>query len=506
MAINQLKAGAALSYVSIIINNIVGLLYTPIMLRMMGTSEYGLYSLVASVVASLTILDLGFGNAIIRYTAKFRAEGKQEEQYNMFGMFILLYSIVSIIAFTIGLLLYYNIDSLFDRTMTVDEIGKIRIMMLLMVFNIAFTFPMSIWGSIIQAYENFVFQKMVIIIRIILNPVVMIVLLTIGYRAIGMVVLTTLLNITTLTVNWWYCKHKLKIKVHFKKFKWSFLKEIGAYSFWIFLNAIMDLIYWSTGQFILGMYVGSAAIAIYAVSVKLQGIFMSFASAISGVFLPRVTSMITKKHNEAEISSLFIKTGRIQFFIMAFILTGFILFGKPFIILWAGPTYEDAYYISLLFFIPIVVPLIQSLGITILQARNQLKFRSTSCISIAVACLFISIPLAKTHGPIGYTIGTSLAIIIGQIIVMNIYYYKKIHLNIPLFWKEIAKMSIVPALVGVLTFWCIHTMDLTTIKSLASSIALFTLVYLPLAWFGSMNKSERLLFKRPIVMLLSKIR
>jgi O-antigen/teichoic acid export membrane protein len=80
MKINQLKAGAVLSYAILGLNNVIGLLYTPYMLRMMGQSEYGLYSLVASVVAYLTILDLGFGNAIIRYTAKFRAEGKTEEQ------------------------------------------------------------------------------------------------------------------------------------------------------------------------------------------------------------------------------------------------------------------------------------------------------------------------------------------------------------------------------------------------------------------------------------------
>ena len=80
MPINQLKAGAILSYVSIGLNNIVGLLYTPFMLRMLGQNEYGLYSLVASVVSYLTVLDLGFANAIVRYTAKFRAEGKIREQ------------------------------------------------------------------------------------------------------------------------------------------------------------------------------------------------------------------------------------------------------------------------------------------------------------------------------------------------------------------------------------------------------------------------------------------
>ena len=91
MSVNQLKAGAALNYVVIMLHTAVGLLYTPYMLRMMGQSEYGLYSLVASVIAYLTVLDLGLGNAIVRYTAKFRAEGKIQEQYEMFGMFITLY-------------------------------------------------------------------------------------------------------------------------------------------------------------------------------------------------------------------------------------------------------------------------------------------------------------------------------------------------------------------------------------------------------------------------------
>ena len=118
MPINQLKAGAILSYVSIGLNNIVGLLYTPFMLRMLGQNEYGLYSLVASVVSYLTVLDLGFANAIVRYTAKFRAEGKIREQYELFGMFLILYTGIGIIAFLLGLGIYFNVDRLFDTTMT----------------------------------------------------------------------------------------------------------------------------------------------------------------------------------------------------------------------------------------------------------------------------------------------------------------------------------------------------------------------------------------------------
>ena len=68
----QRKVGAILSYVSIIVNTLIQLLYTPLLIRKLGQSEYGLYSLVASIIGYLTIMDLGFGNAIIVYTAKYR--------------------------------------------------------------------------------------------------------------------------------------------------------------------------------------------------------------------------------------------------------------------------------------------------------------------------------------------------------------------------------------------------------------------------------------------------
>ena len=239
---NQLKAGAALNYVSIILNMVVGLIYTPYMLRMLGQSEYGLYSLAASIIAYLTVLDLGFGNAIVRYTARFRAEGKLREQEEMFGMFFILYIGIGVIAMIIGSALSLNVEHLFFRSMTETEVERTKIMLWMMTFNLTFTFPMSIWGSIMTAYERFVFQRFVSIIRSILNPVVMVFLLVIGYKAVAMVVVTTVFNVVTLLINWWYCKNRLKIKVRFAKFKWKFLKEVSIYSFWIFLNAIMDRI------------------------------------------------------------------------------------------------------------------------------------------------------------------------------------------------------------------------------------------------------------------------
>lgn len=501
---NQLKAGVILNYVIIFLNTLVGLVYTPYMLRMMGQSEYGLFSLVGSVISYLTILDFGLGNAVIRYTAKLRAENKRIEQYEMFGMFFILYLGIGIVALIAGAALYSNINNMFGNTMTEIELDKARIMIQLLVFNVALTFPMSIFGSIITAYEKFVFPRMLNIIRIILNTIVMVYLLNVGYKAIAMVVVQTVFNVLTLILNYIYCKKELKIKIYFRKFKWEFLREIAIFSFWIFLSVIMDRIYWSTGQFVLGAMVGTTAVAVFAVAIQLQRMYMTFVASISGVFLPKVTGMVAMKKNTKEISDLFIRTGRIQYIVMSFILSGFIVFGQRFIYLWAGEEYSKAYYITLLFFLCMLPDLIQNLGITIMQARNQVKFRAVLGALIALASLFLQIILSKHYGEIGCAIAIATMFFVGQGIIINIYYYKKQGLDIIAFWKEILNMSIVPILVTIVSLFIMKSYNIDSWGNLFFSIMLFGVFYIPFFWKFSMNKYERDLIVAPLYKILRK--
>lgn len=506
MAVNQLKTGALLNYVILGLNAVVGIVYTPYMLRMLGQSEYGIYSLAASVIAYLSILDLGFGNAVIRYTAKFRAENKTEEQYSMFGLFTVLYSIIGLITLVAGSILYLNISTIFGETLTSIELERTEVIVMLMIVNLAFTFPLSIYGAVITAYEHFVFLRIIQIVKIILNTIVMIALLSLGYKAIAMVVVHTLFNFVVLGLNYFYCKGKIKIKVSFNHVDRFLLKEIAIYSFWIFLNVLMDRIYWSTGQFVLGAVSGTIAVSVFAVAIQLQGMYMMFSNGISGVFLPKVTAMVAKEASDAEVSFLFIRTGRLQFIIIAFILSCFIVFGKSFIRLWAGESYEESYYITIIFFVALFIPLIQNLGVIILQARNQMKFRSLLYIVIAFASLLAQIPLAKWLGGLGCALAIGGALFLGQGLIMNIYYHGKQRLNVIEFWKGIFKMSVIPVILTIVGFILMSRVEIPTLGHIILYIIGFSVIYIPLFWKFSMNRSERDLIVKPIINQLRKDR
>lgn len=503
---NQLKAGAALNYTVIVLNMLVGLLYTPFMLRILGQSEYGMYSLVASVISYLTVLDLGLGNAITRYTAKFRAEGKVVEQYRMFGMFLVLYLVIDLVLVVVGAYLYMRVDTWFGATMTAGELEKVRVMLLLLLFNLAFTFPMSLFGSIVMAYERFVFPKVVNIIRILLNTGIMILLLEMGYRVIAMVVVQTVFNVLSLLCNYWYCKYRLHIRILFRHFRWGFLKEVSVYSLWIFLSVVMDRVYWNTGQFVLAMYVNTAAVAVFAVAIQLSILYMSFSTSISGVFLPKVTQMVTVSDDKEDISRLFIRTGRIQYIVMVLILSGFTVFGYDFIRLWAGEEYRDAYLITLIFFYSLTVPMIQNLGVTILQARNQMEFRSLLYLFIAGISLYLQVVFSRLYGGLGCSIAIAAALFVGQGLVMNLYYHFKQGLDIVSFWKEIMKMSAVPCVVSVVSLVLLRHVLLDSWLSLLLAIAVFLVVYLPLFFLFGMNAYERYLFMAPLRIVKQKLK
>lgn len=504
--VNQRKSGATLSYVYLILNSSISIIYTPLMLRLMGQSEYGLYVLVSSVIAYLSVLDMGFGNAIIRYTAKYRALDDKKAEYKLNGMFLGLYTVIGIVAFVIGILLCANVDKIFSNSLTVSEIETAKILMIILVINVAVSFPLSIFGAIITAYEQFVIPKILNIVRALLQPAIMLPLLYFGYKSVAMVVVTTCLNIFILLFNMVYCFKKLKIKVIFAKIDVNLLKEIGAYSFFILLNIIVDKIYLSTDKFILGIVSGTVTVAIYGVAMQLYDYYILFSTSINGVFLPKITEMVVKGVDDEEISDLFIRIGRIQFMIMALIFSGFFTVGHDFIIRWAGAEYEQAYYIELILMLPALVPLIQNTGISILQAKNIHKFRSIVYVFVAVANIFISIPLAKEFGGIGAAIGTGIATCIGQIIVMNIYYHKKAKLNIFKFWKEISTM--LPAVIGCIGVGVLINRLWTNsgYTGIFGKGIICIAVYMSILWAFCMNQYEKDLIRKPLGKVVNRIK
>lgn len=503
----QRRIGAVLSYVSIAISTLIQLLYIPLLISKLGQSEYGLYSLVISIIGYLAVLDLGFGNAIIVYTAKFKAEKKFNDEKKLHGMFKIVFIIIGIIAFVLGIILYFNVENIFRNSMTDIELAKMKTMMLILAFNLLFTFSFAIYGSIISAYEKFVYQKLLGILSSIIKPVLMIPFLFMGYKSITMCLIVTFINVTIVLLNYFYCRKKLCIIPKFRGFDKSLFKTILGYSVWIFIGIIVDRVNWSLDNFILGAVSGTIAVSIYAIASTLNTLFINLSIAISGVLLPKMSKLVSQHATSRELTNEMIKVGRIQQYIIFLMCSGFILFGKNFIMMWAGDAFEEAYYVALLLIIPICIPLIQNLGLSIIQAMNKFRFKSITTFIMAIFNVIISILLAKKFGVIGVAFGTCIALIVCNIILMNIYYYKVIKIDIFRFWREIIRETI-PFIIPILTI--LFIMNITTFDRFPGFViygTAYTIIYFITAYLFSMNKYEKEIIDNVLIKFhLKKVR
>ena len=493
---NQLKAGILLSYATTGISIFIQLVYMPVMIRLLGQSEFGLYSLVSGVVSYLSLFSLGFTGAYLRFFARENQKNDREGLAALNGMFILLFLLLSCAALICGFTLSCFPRQIFGTKLSGAELQEARILMMILVVNMAICLVSGIFDSIVSAYEQFVFQRVVSLAATVMNPFLCLPLLLLGYGNVMLVVVSTCIVVGKLAINVWFCFWKLKIPVSFRNMQFSVLKEVGIFSFFLLLNMIIDQINWNVDKLILSHTNGTREVAVYGVASQINSLFMTFSTTISSVFSPRINRIAAENsvNSRREFTILMSKVGRIQWMILGLMAMGFVIFGKFFIVnIYADDGYGDAYWAALFLVLPALVPLIQNIGIEVQRALNRHQFRSMIYFIMAILNVFMSIPLAARFGSVGAAMGTAISLVLANGIIMNVFYHKALKIDMLYFWKEIGKTLpgfLVPAILGM---WIMRSVSFDSLMQYAAWIAVFAFVYCLSIYCFSCNKQERVL-------------
>lgn len=489
---NQLTAGVVLSYITTAVSIIIQLVYMPVMIRLLGQSEYGLYSLVSGVVSYLSLFSLGFSGAYMRFYA--RHHGDREKTASLNGMFITLFIVLAAVATVCGIVLSFFPREIFGSMLSQAELSKARVLMFILVINIAISLINGLFSSIISAHEQFVFQRIMGLVSTVVNPFVTLPFLLMGYRSVMIVVVTTIITVARFLINIWFCRCKIKIPISFKGFEWGLLKEIAVFSSFLFINLVIDQVNWNVDKLILGHTGGTKDVAVYGVASQFNTLFMTFSTTISSVFVPRVNLIALKKENDYsdDFTILMAKIGRIQWIILGLLSLGFIVFGKYFIVnIYAGEAYEEAYAAAMFLILPAIIPLIQNVGIEMQRALNKHQFRSIIYLIMAIINVLISIPLAKEFGAVGAAMGTAFGLLIGNGLIINVFYHKALNIDMKYFWKEIFKTfkgMIIPIITAFVIMRCVPFKNMTVFFV---SICAFTVIYCASVIAFSLNREEK---------------
>lgn len=503
--VNQLKSGAVLSYVNLALSSLIPFFYTPVMLRILGDAEYGLYSLSSSVISYLSLLSFGFGSTIVRYITMYRASGDKEKEQKAFGFFLMLYCSIAAVVMLCGVIIANNIEPIFHKGLTGSEMDKMHMLVLIMAFNSALSFPISVFSSVIMSHEKYIFRRLVDMFSTVVAPLGNLIALYLGYASVGMAVSSTIIQFIMFPLNVFYCVKVLKVRPKISILPKHVIKEMLGFSLFVFIGTIVDMLFWSTDKVILGMLASSSAVAVYNIGGTFNNMVSSLSTSISGVLTPRITTMVASNTPKEKFTDLFIRIGRVQYLIVALVISGFSVFGKAFIYLWAGETFSDSYWIAILTLFPLCIPLIQNTGVSIVVAQNKHQFRSIVYLIIAILNVISTYLIVPYMGGIGAALCSGVSYLIGQGIVMNIYYYKVTGIDIPLFWKNILRMSVIPFIMLIIGLVAVKYIQLNNWISFFAGILVYTGCYGLLMYKFEMNEWEKGVFMGPVKKIFSKV-
>lgn len=483
----QLKLGALISYVAIAINIVTGLFYTPWMIHSIGRENYGLYTLAMSVI-SLFVFDFGLSSAVIRFIAKYLAEGRQDKANNCLGLVYRLYFIIDVVLFLVLVGVFFFIPQIY-KELSPDEIEKFKVIYCVAALYSVISFPFIPVNGVLMAHEKFIQLRICDVAHKLIIVVAMSVCLLLGGGLYALVIVNAVAGVLTILIKLFCIRRYTPQSVSLHYFNRTEFREIVGFSGWVTVIAIAQRCIFNLAPSILGALSGSTAIAILGIAITLEGYTFTFSSAINGMFLPKVSRIVADE--KGDVLPLMIRVGRIMIYVISLIVFGVITLGKDFIDLWVGPDFRESYYCAALIILPSLLHLPQEIGVQAIYAQNKVKKLSIVFVVMAITNLVGAVLLAPALGALGICISICIAYFI-RIIGMDVILFRDLNINVFTFLRETFIKMLIPLVLSLIVgFLCNYIVPLHSWMGFVIKGCIFVLCYFIIMYTMSMNSSEK---------------
>ena len=485
----QIKWGAILSYLSIAVNIVAGLIYTPWMIEQIGKADYGLYTLANSLI-TLFLVDFGLGSAISRYVSKYRAEGRQDKIDNFLGAVYKLYLIIDAVIFVALVAVYFLIDTIYVK-LTPDELAKFKIVYLMAASFAVVNFPFVTFTGILNAYEKFIQLKLSDVVYRILLVGITVAALLLGYGLYSLVAVHAIVGLIQIAYKFIVIKKALPLKVNFKHSERSLYKEIFSFSLWVTISTLAGRLIFNITPSILGIVASTAAIAVFGIVTTLEGYSYLITGAINGVFMPKISRIYEAGNAEKNIMPLFLGVGKFQYALNGLIVVGFTVIGRQFIELWMGPDYTDAYLGIVLVMIPGMFFNSLQIANTAMVVQKRVNVQAFVNLATGLVNVALSFFLSSRLGVVGACISICIAYFV-RAGALHVIYQRLMHFDILAFMKGCYLRLSLPILMTIgLGLAMNHYLTRGGWLMLIVKGAAVTALYLSLILLVGLNKTEK---------------
>ena len=450
----QLKIGAVLSYLSVGLNLLAGLVYTPWMLEKLGSSQYGLYTLANSLI-SVFLLDFGLSAATAKYVSEYHARGEEERVNRFLGTVYKLYLLIDAAIMTVLLVIYFLIDRIYAN-LTPTELEQFKVVYFIAATFSILNFPFVTLNGVMTAYEKFIQMKLAAVVQKFLQVAIMVAALSAGCGLYTLVAVNAGLGLMVTVYKLVVIRKTTAVKADFAHGEKGIYGELFGFSAWTTVSSVAQRLVFNMVPTVLGMVSDSAQIALFGVVVTIESNVYLLISAIDGMFMPRISKIYAGKASQGETLELLLHTvGKYQFGLGGLIVAGFAVLGREFIGYWVESGYALAYEGILLVVVPGIFYSALQIANTAIVVRKEVKSFALVNLVVGLTSISLSVPLAAKFGAIGACTAICVAYCV-RAVLLNLLYSRKLQLNMIHFVKKCYLRMSVPIVLTILLCACVN--------------------------------------------------
>ncbi|WP_455587173.1 lipopolysaccharide biosynthesis protein [Bacteroides sp.] len=330
----SLKYNAFWNILSNILNILLLFILTPIITKGLGDVQYGIYIILGTIGGALSIINLGLGEATLRYVALYHSKNDKEGVNRVFNATLWLYSLLGIIV----TVTFFFMPEAIIRLLNLSELGSdgtLLIQLTLVLFFINFIY--GCFTSIPQALQRYDIFSYIQIGQNGIRFIVNILVILLGYGLKGLVVTQLSIGILSLLVVIIISKRLLPFLSLYRIPSRKDYKEVFSYGIFSFISQIVGLVWQYCDNILLSIFIGPQAVSYFSIPMQVIGKVNSTISSGFSVLFPKFAS----EKDVTTIKSIYIKSTQLSLYLSIIIFVPIAIMIKDFLGIWISSDFAE---------------------------------------------------------------------------------------------------------------------------------------------------------------------
>uniref|UniRef100_F4CBP0 Polysaccharide biosynthesis protein n=1 Tax=Sphingobacterium sp. (strain 21) TaxID=743722 RepID=F4CBP0_SPHS2 len=290
-AANRVALNTSILYLRMLVTTGITLYTTRIVLNILGSTDYGLFNLVAGIVLMLSFLNTTMASSTQRFLSFYQGAGDLAMQKRVFSNSMLLHIVIAIIivaALEIAGLF------LFNGTLNIpaNRLEATRFVYHFMAATVFFNVVVVPFNGALIAHENMIWVAVVNVIETLLKLGIALLLTVLSYdRLMVYGALTALVSVVSFLLYAFYCLRKYAdcslsgITVQADK---PLLKELSTFAGWNLLGTLCGLGRTQGLAILLNIFLGAVINAAYGIANQVAAQLNFFSATLLRALNPQI--------------------------------------------------------------------------------------------------------------------------------------------------------------------------------------------------------------------------